>query len=540
MEQSSYKYYLPDKENIPILHTIKSNSVVIIGANGSGKSRLGIWIENNCGDSAHRVAPQRILNPSEYTPLTSYAEAENTVRFGASNFRNKVHKWGLNAEEINTRVIDDFDDTLSALLALRNDESVTYRDQCKEAEEKGWPYPKTTPTKLDILFDIWGQIFPHRKLKAIGSKFVAYAEIDGTYIEYPASQMSDGERAVLYLASQILGIDEANILIIDEPEIHLHKALMSQLWCLLEQARPDCLFIYITHDLDFASSRNTSAKHWIKAYDGHQWLLEDIDSREFPESLLLEILGSRKDVLFVEGEKGSVDEQLYNILFPNRYVIPCGSCSNVISRTKAFQSLPTSILNSFNAQGLIDRDFRSDTEIAAYKAQNIYCLEVAEAENLLITPEIINVFASQLGYDEESNKSKEIINDLFKVKLPNIKDSQISNATVAEVKYLLASAQIEYKNIKSSFEDCFSSIDLDAIEAEFDRQYSQVLKDKNYRAALRLFNDKSLITVVAKAFDTSKDGFIETVLRLANGTLRSEIVKAMRNYIPQELIESIQ
>ena len=65
--------------------------------------------------------------------------------------------------------------------------------------------------------------------------------------------MSDGERAVLYLIVQVLCIPDNKKLIIDEPELHLHGSIMNRLWKGLEQVRPDCLFIYITHDTDFAA-----------------------------------------------------------------------------------------------------------------------------------------------------------------------------------------------------------------------------------------------------------------------------------------------
>ena len=42
----SFKYVLPDENLQTIKCETKSNAVVIIGANGSGKSKLGAWIEN--------------------------------------------------------------------------------------------------------------------------------------------------------------------------------------------------------------------------------------------------------------------------------------------------------------------------------------------------------------------------------------------------------------------------------------------------------------------------------------------------------------
>lgn len=176
--------------------------------------------------------------------------------------------------------------------------------------------PNTNLTVIDILMEIWNSIFPQRNILFEDSKFYAQ-ERNKSSEKYSANQMSDGERSVLYLASQVLAIPENKTLIIDEPEIHLHGTIMNKLWETLEEYRSDCLFIYITHDTNFAASHKNSEKIWIKSYDGENWDLEKIISNELPEKLLFDILGSRKNILFVEGEESSFDTQLYSILYPD-------------------------------------------------------------------------------------------------------------------------------------------------------------------------------------------------------------------------------
>lgn len=45
IEERDYKYILPGENNNPIEYQVKCHSMIIIGANGSGKSQLGAWIE---------------------------------------------------------------------------------------------------------------------------------------------------------------------------------------------------------------------------------------------------------------------------------------------------------------------------------------------------------------------------------------------------------------------------------------------------------------------------------------------------------------
>ena len=59
MKEKSYKYILPDKNNNPDEKETNYQSMIIIVANGSGKSRLGAWIEQNSLDKTHRISAQR-------------------------------------------------------------------------------------------------------------------------------------------------------------------------------------------------------------------------------------------------------------------------------------------------------------------------------------------------------------------------------------------------------------------------------------------------------------------------------------------------
>lgn len=73
--------------------------------------------------------------------------------------------------------------------------------------------------------------------------------------------MSDGERVGLYLMAQSLCVPSDKTIIIDEPEIHLHRSIMNRLWEAIEAEREDCFFIYITHDTQFASNHKNSKKY---------------------------------------------------------------------------------------------------------------------------------------------------------------------------------------------------------------------------------------------------------------------------------------
>jgi len=70
-----YKFYLPDKDNNPIENVTQNNSVIIIGANGSGKSKLGEWMEKKNEKEIHRIGAQRSLTFDKYIQQRSYEQA---------------------------------------------------------------------------------------------------------------------------------------------------------------------------------------------------------------------------------------------------------------------------------------------------------------------------------------------------------------------------------------------------------------------------------------------------------------------------------
>lgn len=538
----AFTYWLPDSSGKKVDYTTESNAVIIIGANGAGKSKLGAWIEQQDFAKVHRVAAQRNLNFNENIPLKNYSEASNRLLYGTEkcddpNQNRKGYKWGWweNAH-FTTTLVNDFDDTLAALLALKANEYDRFVNDCRAAETAGKTHPHTPVTVVDKLFAIWKDVLPERELILNDSKFYAVLRSGEQSTSYAANQMSDGERAVLYLSAQVLSVPEDRTIIVDEPEVHLHRSIMNRLWSALEKYRSDCLFIYITHDTQFAALHTHADKIWIKDYNGQNWNFENITGSELPEELLMDILGSRKNVLFVEGEKNSFDTQLYTQIFSTYIVIPCGSCTQVIARTKAFRNNPS--LHDCNVYGIIDRDYRSDYEIEKYKADGIYTLGVAEVENLFIVEELVRFMAEHMGKDADkvfSEVSHFVISERFAKQI----NGQICQAVVSEIKYLLSCADISKKDdaeAQASLTTVLSSIDYSTIRAQKENAFNTILASGNYVDVIKVFNEKGIATkCMGKFFAIDKKAYCSTVVALLKGKYFGEIATALAPYLPKEI-----
>ena len=539
MREKSYKYILPDQNNNPDEKETNYQSMIIIGANGSGKSRLGVWIELNSLDKTHRISAQRSLIFNKYIELKSYKQSQNLLTFGAETPRESHDlRWntGWNGGELDytTSMLNDYEYVLSTLIAIQTKQQDKFIKDCKQKESQGEKHDEVPEMILDKLKRIWNTIFSHRTIDIKDGKVIATLKD----FEYEGRAMSDGERVPLYLIAQCLCVPEDKIIIIDEPEIHLHRSIMDKLWTSIEAERKDCFFIYITHDTQFAATHKNSEKLWIKNYDGTNWNFEEIKDSNLPEQLLLDILGNRKPVLFVEGTSDSYDTKLYSEIYKDYYVIPCGSCSSVIAQTKSMNA--NEQLHHLKCYGIIDRDYRTDYEIEVYKRDNIFALEVAEVENLFLTEELLCVVNKIMEFDNNSrieNIKKYIIEERFAQTI----NKQICEAIVSELKFELNTASISKVNeekAKETLDKAFKEISYDNIKIKQTEKFNKILDSHIYKDILKVFNCKSLSKSIGHFLGIDNKEYQNFILRQIKGKSANDIINAIIPYLPKDIPNS--
>lgn len=522
--------------------------VVILGANGSGKTRLGVRIDelndkrfNRPSVSSddfliHRISAQKSLIISDKIALTDFDSSWRALFYGDTHTTatKQFHRYGGQySRSPATHPIDDFDNVLALLFAEDYKELQEYQAAIKTAIKKNEDPPQVITTVRENTVNIWNDLLPQRKIGLVSGNI--HAEYSDS--KYHGKEMSDGERIMLYMICQTLILPKNSIIIIDEPEMHIHKAIVKKLWDRLEQERQDCVFMYITHDLDFAASRDTDKILWVKSYDGTEWEYEFLDTLEFDDlsdELLFEIIGTRKKILFVEGTRNSYDYALYSEYFKDKeyHVIPCGGCREVINIFKAKKTYEK--LNSIEAHCIIDRDFRAEAEITALKSDGIAFLEVAEVENLFIVPVLLDIMEEQLGCETgASQQAKEFIASLF----AQTKANQIGEAFIKEVNHQLTILNFEEKaaspaDLQSAIADKFT---VEAIQSYFDEKQSSFDAATTLDSILKVYNFKELSAKIGCKFGLHGNSYPQRVLNLLktnpNG-LRDRIIAALKPYIP--------
>lgn len=511
-----------------ILHN--QNNIVIIGANGSGKTRLGAWIENTLQNilSVHRISAQRALNIPEYAHIKNLEQAEKGLFYGREDQHGNVSqkrnsRWGSNPE---THLLNDYEQLLSTLFA-----KTSKRDrEHSKATKLTQAYVPVVDAPIDLIIQLWKDIMPQREISFEDGK-VMVRKVGQA--EYHGKGMSDGERVTLYLIGQCLCAPDNSIIIIDEPEIHLHKSLMARQWNKIEEVCHNKLLVFITHELDFAASRKEAKKIWIKSYDGAEnWTWQEVPEIEaIPENLVIEIIGNRKNIIFCEGEKASYDSILYQAAFPDYHIVPRGGCEKVIESTKAVRANPS--LHHLQAFGIIDSDYRTAEEIIALRDAGIYTINVAEIENLFCIEPILRIVAANQHLDVDATVAA--VTTFIINCLTDEFDVQVTNRSQREIQFRL-NAYTKVGHTEQGLTDgltaVLNSIDIATIYADSRALYQQAIDENSLEKALRLYNRKNISKRISPSFGLANNEYANIVVRLLKSDRKTEIVAAIRNFTP--------
>lgn len=504
------------------------NNIVAIGANGSGKTTLSNDLKRYLPENGVVISAQKVLIIPTFSGVSNFSNTNQKLQQSQSSDKSLKVTYSTesngNSWHIMTQLGGEFQILLDNLLAERS----VIRNAFFDTMQNGQTISNLPITRLDKTLKIWNSLIQHRILECNDGINITLKT--PTSEGYSAHQMSDGEKVTLYLIAHILQAPKSGFIIIDEPEMYLHKTILKKLWDILEQERQDCIFIYLTHDLDFATSRTTAKKVWIKSFSHPNiWEIENIPDNELPESLLLELLGSRKNILFCEGNKGSIDEKIYNILFPELTVTPVENCFAVINYTKAFNKLPNT---TTKALGLIDSDHHDVSRIIALNPEKIYSFSMAEPENLFLDEDFLKAMAVQLLQDETIVQK---IKDDIILQLNKEIELQASNYVSAKINYYFKDSHVSKGNSLAEINFNYSKFATEIkIQEWYDNRVSEltaIVTDKNYSQALSSFNNKGLKAIANRAFKISD--FSDRAVKMLQ--FQPETQNFLKKYFPAEI-----
>ena len=483
---------LDEIERLKYLRIFNKSNTIIVGGNGSGKSSLASYFKESDADGIIVIPAQKILFYIE-NPKVSSANEKDIREIQKKNFNDKSYKKDYDVSDKVSQLSKVFSYHISAII-----------NELAKAGADKLVKNKDSETKYIKLLEIWRKFYSDIEFRYDMNKRKLVPEKNGK--EYDLNSMSEGEKVTLFYILITLFAPRDAYIIVDEPETFLNPSMYNRLWYLLEEYRKDCRFIYISHHLEFISSRNAHIIYWCKEYDGNKnWKIKEISGElgDIPKELVIELLGARKNILFCEGNRESLDYKVYTLLFENDVIlIPVEGHRDVINYTKSYNK--SSLLEG-KAYGIIDRDFHSEETLNYYKKDKIYHLEFNEIEMFLLTEEILE---SVLKGNYLPPKSSEKIQK-FKDKVIEVVKERKNYLVNKSIKFYIDEKNFTIdtkkedfifteEKIKDYFSKLLDEVKIDEKIGELNERIDRIVSEKNYGEILKLSDFKYLFKNLTK------------------------------------------
>ncbi len=427
------------------------STVVIAGANGSGKSRLKQAIVQTLQGS-----PQMdmvIIATREEERGEKYFNGESiTVTKGQNNeiLKNYINsrKYGSGKYVGSLVQIDsdrsvkaikltqvnwlggDPDDTESAsnfyfnAFTNRWQDFMNYIHQKSAARDKklaealkqqpeliGSEILKKYPDPLEKYQEIFSTTLPGKELLPIepaSPKEFHFTDKEGQTL--PFSALSSGEQEVIKVLFDVARKEiRHSVIIVDEPELHLHPTLTFKLVEALKSIGDHTnQFIFLTHSSDLISTYySTGDVYFIdqNSVSGNQaHRLSDLNHEHHQVASLigqnLGLFAVGKKLVFVEGEDSSIDRLTYQKIAQSIdseiRVIPSGSVLNILTLNNIEEQIRKSIFG-IDIYMIRDRDGLNESQVLELeKNGRIRCLKRRHIENYFLDPELLFMVAQRL------------------------------------------------------------------------------------------------------------------------------------------------
>lgn len=416
MTENKYKFNLPTSNNGTInIPLIEGNTLFVLGANGVGKSTLMHNLFSQNSNHAKRILAHR------QTWFT-----DNAMNMTASQKKQTENSIKSTNSQIYSRWKDDYSQARTSLsiFDLINSENIRARniadavdgDNIELAKEHSRDQaPIQAINELFAISNIPIKII-------LGKDEQLFASKNGSE-PYSIAELSDGERNALLIGADVLTTEPNSLIILDEPERHLHRSIISPLLTSLFRKRTDCVFVISTHDIHLPIDYQESSTLLVRSC---QWVGKrikdwdaDLITADFgiPNSIKTDILGSKRELLFVEGQSTSLDRQIYQLIYPNVSVIPQGNCREVEKAVNGIKK--TDNIHWINAYSLIDTDDRTPEQIQSLLEKSIVAIPFYSVEalyyHLHIIQEVANKISELTGQEASTlyqNATANIISDI--------------------------------------------------------------------------------------------------------------------------------
>ncbi|MBS7789755.1 AAA family ATPase [Roseococcus sp. SDR] len=498
----------------------------VVGPNGAGKSSLMQYIYRRNIHTAVRVSAHRQTWMETNAPPFSAHEKRNAEASVKSWDSGPDARWRETNPGSRSGLI------IASLVDADNYISRKVRVALKEGLRAESESLATTPTPLEIINSIF-----HNSgipiVMAIGDdNSILARKNDGS--SYSIVALSDGERAAFLVAGSVLTAPDNSLILLDEPERHIHRSISAPLIRQLVSYRPDCTFIVSTHDLELPTLFPTSKivilreAHMIDSQPVG-WELDILTSHsEIADDVKETILGSRRKVIFVEGDDSSLDKALYQILFPNVSIYARGNCAEVIRSVMSMRTAAN--LTWLEVYGIVDQDQITESRRNELRSEHIFPLSMYSVESIYYS-ETVMKFLSERQSAVFGIDSTEMIKNAkigFISAISNHIDTLAARMTEGTIRNELKLLAIDWRQIPLQN---VLSVNID-ISIRFQNEIEHLrslVAASNVAAIIQRYpvRQTPALTAISAALQFKNRGLYEAAVRKAvsdDGTLRDELL----------------
>lgn len=441
-----------------------NKTLIVLGPNGSGKTSFANYIKT----LAENI---RVIPASK--PISSLGYTPNLYGSTLSMFNKELYC----GESEDTTLLKKL------IIGLCKE----HDDVARKFYDDGVKKNESTYNKIKDIFDSFFEVkldnsgFSEKELKA--------KKRDGEPFDF--NNMSDGERTAFFYIATVVAAPPLSFIVVDEPENHLNPAVYNKIWDKLIAARKDCQFIFISHTIEFIQARTNFELVKINRFvypNKFDFVFLGDSLEGIPMEYIVEIMGSRKPILFCEGTKSDLDYKIYEKLFGKKYtVIATGTSSSVLNSVITCNR-HSSIYNIQSAIGIIDSDLKSEVEIERLKGKNIYPLLCNEIEMLLLDEFIFKKVLDRL-FEEHQVFDK--FKAAFFAKLNERKTYIVKRLVKTQLDERIKSFSVDDKNcntkedIKNGIDNIFKDIDIDRMWSDCEEKIEYIVSNNDYEEALK-------------------------------------------------------
>lgn len=445
----------------PIKHFHIENmgsTVVIAGANGSGKTRLkqaivetfqgnpsmDMWIESTRKEEHGKYFGGSEVIVEKGNPNQVLTEYINSRKYGSGRYvgslvqidsNRSVQTLSFNQVNWLSGDPDDFEAPSThyfKTFSARWQEFINYIHQKSAARDKklaeevkkrpelsGNELLKNNPDPIDKYKKIFSEALPGKELLDINpAQPGTFKYKDNFGQELNFETLSSGEQEIIKILFDVARKEiKHSIIIIDEPELHLHPSLTFKLIETLKNIGEHTnQFIFLTHSPDLISTYYSTGDVYfidsLQTGSNQAHRLSDVAEKHHK---VLPLIGQNlglfavgKKLVFVEGEESSIDRLTYQeiaqTIDKEIRVIPIGSVFNIMTLHNVEEQIRNSIFG-IDLYMVRDRDGLDDSSVEILeKNGRIHCLKRRHIENYFLDEEILYKVSEKL-YLTKTNSS---------------------------------------------------------------------------------------------------------------------------------------